>query len=562
MVAEPYLSTLVTREPAVHGRQLKMTQEVYDMFANNQFQWKKSVIGCNLSHISVWSQIAKQETGSYFLVLEDDVRFVKGWQDRWANYVQHIPKDADLLYLGGVLPPNKPALPLASKPYNEYWSYIKPNTFFSPVAIPVFHFCAYSYILTRRGAQKLMDHLRDSETKSFTVSDHLLGHPSVGLQKYFTNPLLAHCFQEEDPAYLQSQFNELHREDTFDSDLWNNKDCFSEEELAPFKSAALRPFQSAALRPFQSAVEQPTVTQEEPPKNTVVMPPLQRTRSPVEPSSSKPTLRVYYMPAEHETAFYLYEKSWLEDMFQRPIEFISIYTSEIIDGGWYLVQRPHIDRLATFFVALEQRGLTFKVIHVSDEYLQDQVGFYSSPCCKAVIRSYLRKDIPMLPHILTIPLGYHHKYTGAVKPWLARDLIWSFHGTNWYNRQEQLATLTPFVPFSCNLQPSWNHPTATKERQYLSQMANSKFCPVMRGQNVETFRMYEALETGTLPITLVKDAYSDWIDEHLHLSTLYDWTNPQCLGQSVHLGQSVQQAVMARWATWKQNIKELIAQYV
>ena len=305
-----------------------MTQEIYDMFANNQFQWKKSVIGCNLSHISVWSQIAKQETGEYFLVLEDDVRFVKGWEERWANYVQHIPKDADLLYLGGVLPPNKTALPLASEPYNEYWSFIKPNTLFSPVPIPVFHFCAYSYILTRRGAQKLMDHLRDSETKSFTVSDHLLGHPSVGLNKYFTNPLLSYCFQEEDPVYVQSQFNDLHRKDNFDSDLWNNTDCFTEEDLAPF------------------AVKSVSVVQ----LKEVVKP-----------------LPVYFMPAENETSFYPYEKSWLEDMFQRPIEFISIYTSEILDNAWYLVQRPHVEKLANFFTALQTRGMTFKAIHISDE---------------------------------------------------------------------------------------------------------------------------------------------------------------------------------------------------
>jgi len=542
MAAEPYLSDgTVVREAAVNGRQLKMTQEVYDTFVNNQFQWKKSVIGCNLSHISVWSQITKQETGQYFLVLEDDVRFVPGWQDRWATYVQHIPEDADLLYLGGVLPPNKPALPLASEPYNEYWSFIQPNTFFSPVAIPVFHFCAYSYILTRRGAQKLMDHLRHSDTKSFTVSDHLLGHPSVGLTKYFTNPLLSYCFQEEDPAYVQSQFNDLHREDKFDSDLWNNTDCFSEEELAPFVR--------------EKTVQETEKTEKTVPMNTVELPELpllQRTRQ--EP------LRVYYMPlTENNTTFYLYEKSWLEDMFQQPIEFISIYTSEIVDGGWYLVQRPHTDKLAAFFVALQQRSITFKVIHVSDEYLQDQVGFYSSPCCKAVIRSYLRKDIPMLPHILTIPLGYHHRYTGEMKPWSARDLVWSFHGTNWYNRQEQLNTIVPFVPFSCNLQPSWNHPTATKERQYLSQMANSKFCPVMRGQNVETFRCYEALETGTLPITFVKDAYSEWMDEHLQLSALYDWTNPQCMSHiMIEQGSVLQQKVKERWATWKQQIKDSI----
>ena len=182
MDAEPYLESLVERVPGVNGKTLEMNPLIYKLFDKNEFQWKKSIIGCNMSHISVWSKIAVATEGNYFLVLEDDVRFQKGWMDQWKQYMAHIPVDADLLYLGGVLPPNKSALPLASQKYNDYWSFIQPNTLFSPVPVPVFHFCAYSYILTRAGAQKLMAYMFESEKKSFTVSDHLLGHPSVGLK--------------------------------------------------------------------------------------------------------------------------------------------------------------------------------------------------------------------------------------------------------------------------------------------------------------------------------------------------------------------------------------------
>ena len=538
MKAEPYLSHVVTREAAVNGRQLTMTQEIYDMFNKNQFQWKKSIIGCNLSHISVWSQIAKQESGKYFLVLEDDVRFTKGWQEKWNTYVKYIPEDADLLYLGGVLPPNKPALPIVTAEYNEYWSYIKPNTLFSNTPISLFHFCAYSYILTRRGAQKLIDHVYNSDTKSFTVSDHLLGHPSVGLVKYFTNPLLSYCFQEEDPAYIQSQFNDLHRKDNFDSDLWNNTDCFSEEELKPFVNVYVH-----------EIVEEQEIQKVEQEKQ-------------VEQEIQVTPLRVYYMPADGDTTFCLYEKTWLEDMFQQPIDFISIYTSEILNNSWYLVQRPHIDKLSVFFKALESRGMTFKAIHVSDEFLQDPIHFYDNSNCKAVVRMYLRGDVPDSPRIITIPLGYHHKYTGTSKSWKERELVWSFHGTNWFNRQEHLEKLVQYIPFSCNLQPSWNHPTATKEKHYISHMANSKFCPVMRGQNVETFRIYEALESNTLPFTFTKNEYSSWIDDRINLSSLYDWTDPQCIGKiSENEGENIRETVMKRWESWKQCIRESIAKY-
>ena len=531
MKSEPYLDNLVTRIAAVNGKSLKMSTFIYDLFNKNQFQWKKSVIGCNLSHISTWAKIASGK-GQYYLVLEDDVRFVKGWLTTWAEYVKHIPEDADLLYLGGVLPPNKRALPSASAEYNKYWSYIKPNTFFSPSPVAIFHFCAYSYILTPRGAQKLMYYLGHSESKSFTVSDHLLGHPSVGLVKYFTNPLLSYCFQEEDPVYVNSQFNDLHREDTFDSDLWNNKECFSEEELAPFREAV---------------------------QNTAEVFVAESASNPVtKPSEPLAPLRVYYMPND-DKPLHLYEQKWLEDIMGTTLQFISILSHEIIDNSWYLLQRPHSEKMNHFFSILNDRGIRFKVLHVSDEFATDVISFYALPLCKAVVRNYLR-DVPQLPHIHTIPLGYHHKYEGALKPWDERELVWSFHGTDWFDRATQLRPLTEYVPFSCSLQPSWNHPTAIKEKKYLSLLGNSKFCPVLKGNNMETFRFYEALEAGSLPVAMEKNAYTEWIDSQMDLSSLYEWTNPAVMNMA--MSDTVYKMVLLRWKEWKTKMNRMISQYV
>jgi hypothetical protein len=146
--------------------------------------------------------------------------------------------------------------------------------------------------------------LGNSETKSFTVSDHLLGHPSVGLVKYFTNPLLSYCFQEEDPVYVNSQFNDLHREDTFDSDLWNNKECFSEEDLAPFKE----PVAIQTTEVFQPQEIQPS--------------------APLAP----PPLDVYYMPNDNKP-LHLYEQKWLEDIMGVTLQFKSILEHEIVDNS-------------------------------------------------------------------------------------------------------------------------------------------------------------------------------------------------------------------------------------
>jgi len=500
--AEPYLKC-ATRVSGVNGKTLEMTADIYRMFERNEFQWKKSIIGCNLSHISVWKRIAESPENTVALVLEDDVRFKENWRTLWPAYQQTIPADADLLYLGGVLPPNQPALPAASRPVNTHWSNIIPNNFFSPtVPLPVFHFCAYSYILTKKGAQKLMSYMMDSDKRSFTVSDHLLGHPAVGLVKYHANPLLTHCFQEADPVYVTSQFNDLHRQDTFDSDIWNNTERFTDSELEPYRA----------------------------PEALIVH-----------------TLSEKFEP---------YEMTWLNDMFPRPIQFRHVENVELGPNSWFVVQRPH--SFGDLFSQMDKHGIPFHVIHLSDEFAQDDISFYTLERCKTVIRNYLRPDIPNLPHIHTIPLGYHHKYRGNKKPMKERELAWSFHGTDWFERSKQLTEFIPFVPYRCNLQPSWNHPTATRESVYLAHLSNSRFCPILKGQNAETFRLYEALEAGTLPITTNTDeTWLAWIEKEMGLSSLYSWTNPtEVLKTSVT--EEVRLEVCKRWEAWKERVQRTI----
>ena len=532
MAAEPYLQS-ATRVAGVNGKTLTMNSEIYHMFERNEFQWKKSIIGCNLSHISVWKRVA--ESGTMALVLEDDVRFHNGWLSMWPAYQQAIPADADVLYLGGVLPPNKPALPSASRAVNSYWSQIIPNTYFSPSPIAVFHFCAYSYILTQRGAQKLMAFMMDSEKRSFTVSDHLLGHPAVGLVKYHANPLLSFCFQESDPVYVSSQFNDLHREDKFDSDIWNNKECFEESELAPFRQP-LGPTGSKGTS--KETPSEPSETSKE---------------TPSEPSA----LTMYYM-AHDRKPFEPYERTWLHDIFQRPIRFVLLENVQLGHHAWFVVQRPYLTQYLDLFQRLEEARIPFHVLHLSDEFGHDPLFFYSLSMCQSVIRNYPRSNIVFGPHVHTIPLGYHHKYTDNKKTMSQRELRWSFHGTDWFDRAKQLAEFTSFVPYRCNLQPHWNHPTKTRESVYLSQLGNSQFCPILKGQHAETFRFYEALEAGTLPVTNITDeVWLDWIEKEMGLSSLYPWKDVRGVMAS-GVSEEIRVEVVRRWAAWKARVLQII----
>jgi alpha(1,3/1,4) fucosyltransferase len=508
--AEPSLIN-AERISAVDGRNMSLTPELYQMFQHNNFKWKKSVMGCMLSHISIWRRIL-QEKGDAFLILEDDVRFEPGWREQWGRI--DVPKDADLIYLGGILPPNRAGLHNVLQKVTNHCYSIVPNRLFSLTPLPIFHLCAFSYVLTRSGAEKLVSYLIHSQQKLYTPYDHLIMHPSVGLTKYVVQPFLTRCFQEDDPAYCCSQFNDLQRTDTFDSDICNNNECFQKEEVAHFQQKQMNPL------PNMRSID-----------------------------------LYHFLPPNG--IFELYEREWLEDMLQVTIKCRPILTTKFLPNSWFLVQRPHIDAFQTLFISLAKQNIPFHVLHVSDEFGMDSISFYDLSMCKTIIRNYPRA-LPRIPHLYVLPLGYHYRST-TKKSWEERELMWSFHGTDWFGRSEQLRPLMTVEPHSCRFQPNWNHDTMTPKEEYLSILGNSKFCPILRGNHVETFRLYEALEAGALPITTITDKdYLGWIEQHMGLSSLYPWTQPLLAiqqGQS----ESIRQEVSQRWALWKQSIRTTCA---
>jgi GR25 family glycosyltransferase involved in LPS biosynthesis len=518
--AEPHWKELATRISAVDGRSLRMSAFIYRLFEHNTFHWKKSIMGCSLSHITLWSKMV-QESGDYFLVLEDDVRFQKGWRNKWAAYAKDIPEDADLLYLGGVLPPNKQALPRALEPVNAHWSRIGMNTLFSHVPSPIFHFCTYSYIISKRGAAKLLAFFQQSEQKSFTSIDHILGHPIVGLVTYVATPLLTSCFQESDAVYMNSQFDNLLRHDQFDSDIWNNTECFSEEELASFRG--------------------------------------------VKPTDDKEMV-VYYYSESQDKPYELYERAWLEDMFQRTIRVqpLTNWTTLLPSNSWVLVQRPYSALFDSYFRMLDTEGIPFKVLHLSDEFTSDCVDFYRLPQCKGVVRNYYRSDVEELEKVVTIPLGYHYKASKeqAERPMAERELVWSFHGTNWFGRGKMLTGLDDVTPHRCLLLPDWNHPSQLGEKEYLDMMTNSRYVPILPGNHAETFRLYEALEAGAIPVWYSDTRFSMstgfhvWMESQLGVRLLSpDAVHAQMLLDTVDDMERKRDILQHHWSAIKTKVQ-------
>ena len=184
---------------------------------------------------------------------------------------------------------------------------------------------------------------------------------------------------------------------------------------------------------------------------------------------------------------------------------------------------------------------------------------------------YPRPDI-VDPKVLVIPLGYHAQFRGNRDvPHLStpelpfRDNTWSFAGTDWLNRANDMAILQNIGPHYVKWFAGWNDPGQLKEEEYVSLLLSSKFVPCPRGQNVETYRFYEALDCGCIPLFIKSSDNDLWLnifEGKLPFLELESWMHAAALMQ--HFENNKEQmekyrlSILISWTKYKMELKEKV----
>jgi GR25 family glycosyltransferase involved in LPS biosynthesis/glycosyltransferase involved in cell wall biosynthesis len=90
------------RVVAVDGTSLVMDSSIAALFRGNDFDYRRGIVACALSHLSIWKDLLKIEDG-ICLILEDDVRFCEGFYGQLVEACGWLDvgrKDFDLVLLG------------------------------------------------------------------------------------------------------------------------------------------------------------------------------------------------------------------------------------------------------------------------------------------------------------------------------------------------------------------------------------------------------------------------------------------------------------------------------
>jgi hypothetical protein len=176
------------------------------------------------------------------------------------------------------------------------------------------------------------------------------------------------------------------------------------------------------------------------------------------------------------------------------------------------------------------------LFHISDEWYLDRLEPYR--CFAHVIRSYYH---PVLNRqgVTQIPLG-PSRFLNAdqeIKPAADRRFIWSFAGNLSSTRRTLVQTLTGVVPNHVHITGSRGQSnTWLGPEEYLKLLGDSVFVPCPMGNvNLDSFRLYEALDCGAIPIVERRpwlDYFTDLFGPH-PLPSVNNWTQARSLVNSL-----------------------------
>jgi hypothetical protein len=118
------------------------------------------------------------------------------------------------------------------------------------------------------------------------------------------------------------------------------------------------------------------------------------------------------------------------------------------------------------------------------------------------------------------------------------------------------------IPHAAEFYEGWNSAKALKGDAYISMLLNTVFVPCPDGVNAETFRFYEALECGCIPLlvrTEANEAWINWVTAKTKIIPMKSWADARdfvkyIMGNKEQL-EGYRTAVLEAWVQWREEVR-------
>jgi len=201
------------------------------------------------------------------------------------------------------------------------------------------------------------------------------------------------------------------------------------------------------------------------------------------------------------------------------------YDLGLIEGKTILITTDNSEY--KFVNTCERRGIKYGVILTGCENIDNYMGYLGSDNCIFIVRNYLQplalaiaKRLGCEKKILTVRVQCSDIFYENIKSAAnqERDINWFFYGELKLGRVDFLKAFLKIMPdghlgfTKQGFEIDNNKTTALKTDEYINCLKRSKFAPCPMGWiNIDTVRLYEALDAGAVPVVL-----SNLSGEHSH----------------------------------------------
>lgn len=199
------------------------------------------------------------------------------------------------------------------------------------------------------------------------------------------------------------------------------------------------------------------------------------------------------------------ETDWVKEVLSE------VNYEEIQDGKWsvfkdnsiIVVSNDKKRKCKKYLDKLAKMHYKFAVIQLSDEFYSIPADFYEQ--CTFVLRHYWHERYGK--NVASFPLGYKQGFLSKetsleIKDASHRKYVWSFAGQiEKSTRIAMIESMKKIPHYYIHETKQFFDPNALPSDKYRELLLNSIFIPCPRGwANLESFRVYEALECGCIPI--------------------------------------------------------------
>lgn len=202
----------------------------------------------------------------------------------------------------------------------------------------------------------------------------------------------------------------------------------------------------------------------------------------------------------------LWEADWLRFLFRQIQDYIDVeFEADKIktDENTVLICN-HAVPYRSVLDKLRAKGKKYTIFLLSDENLIDPCEWLHDPHCVALLRNYVHPNLIGHPKVTTLGLGYKIGFQRELKHCNNdKTTLWSFAGTCHGGRGEALELFKNFSDGDVHLCSGFNAADGLSTKDYAAMLRRSKYALCPPGQDsMDSFRVYEALEAGCIPVCL------------------------------------------------------------